>query len=72
MLGTFNEDLSQIARAIRRGDGDALFAHFTRTRAIRRGIVQIGQDSPVPDFGRPHPDLPGALLPRPYAASDDN
>jgi hypothetical protein len=34
--------------------------------------VQIGQDSPVPDFGRPHPDLPGALLPRPYAASDDN
>jgi cyclohexadieny/prephenate dehydrogenase len=72
MLGTFNEDLSQIARAIRRGDGDALFAHFTRTRAIRRGIVQIGQDSPAPDFGRPHPDLPVAPLPRPYAASDDN
>ena len=43
MLGTFNEDLSQLTRAIRRGDGDALFAHFTRTRAIRRGIVQIGQ-----------------------------
>ena len=72
MLGTFNEDLSQIARAIRRGDGDALFAHFTRTRAIRRGIVRIGQDSPAPDFGRPHPDLPVAPLPRPYAASDDN
>ena len=45
MLGTFNEDLSQLTRAIRRGDGDALFAHFTRTRAIRRGIVQIGQDT---------------------------
>ena len=67
MLGTFNEDLAQLTRAIRRGDGEALFAHFTRTRAIRRGIVQIGQDSPAPDFGRPHPDLPVEPLPRPYA-----
>ena len=72
MLGTFNEDLSQLTRAIRRGDGDALFEHFTRTRAIRRGIVQIGQDSPTPDFGRPHPNLPLEPLPRPYAGSDDN
>ena len=52
MLGTFNEDLSKLTRAIRRGDGDALFDHFTRTRAIRRGIVEIGQDSAAPDFGR--------------------
>ena len=58
MLGRFNEDLSQLTRAIRRGDGDALFDHFTRTRAIRRGIVSIGQDSAAPDFGRPHPTLP--------------
>jgi cyclohexadieny/prephenate dehydrogenase len=72
MLGTFNEDLSQLTRAIRRGDGDALFEHFKRTRAIRRGIVEIGQDSPAPDFGRAHPGLPAAPLPRPYAASDDN
>src|SRR5580658_4346675 len=57
MLGTFNEDLSQLTRAIRRGDGEALFAHFTRTRAIRRGIVEIGQDSAAPDFGRPHAHL---------------
>ena len=57
MLGTFNEDLSKLTRAIRRGDGDALFEHFTRTRAIRRGIVQIGQDSAAPDFGRPHEHL---------------
>jgi cyclohexadieny/prephenate dehydrogenase len=71
MLGTFNEDLSQITRAIRRGDGDALFAHFTRTRAIRRGIVQIGQDSAAPDFGRAHPDLPVEPLPRPYASGED-
>jgi cyclohexadieny/prephenate dehydrogenase len=57
MLGTFNEDLSKLTRAIRRGDGEALFDHFTRTRAIRRGIVEIGQDSAAPDFGRPHAQL---------------
>ena len=57
MLGTFNEDLSKLTRAIRRGDGEALFEHFARTRAIRRGIVEIGQDSAAPDFGRPHAAL---------------
>jgi cyclohexadieny/prephenate dehydrogenase len=71
MLGTFNEDLSKLTRAIRRGDGDALFELFTRTRAIRRGIVEIGQDSPAPDFGRPHPALPHEPLPRPYAADNE-
>jgi len=68
MLGTFNEDLSKLTRAIRRGDGDALFEHFARTRAIRRGIVQIGQDSAAPDFGRAHPSLPDAPVPKPYAS----
>ena len=72
MLGTFNEDLAQLTRAIRRGDGEALFDHFARTRAIRRGIVEIGQDLPAPDFGRAHPDLPAEPLPRPYAVSEDN
>lgn len=57
MLGTFNEDLAKLTRAIRRGDGEALFDHFTRTRAIRRGIVETGQDSAAPDFGRPHANL---------------
>jgi cyclohexadieny/prephenate dehydrogenase len=57
MLGTFNEDLSKLTRAIRRGDGEALFEHFSRTRAIRRGIVEIGQDSAAPDFGRRHSQL---------------
>jgi cyclohexadieny/prephenate dehydrogenase len=70
MLGRFNEDISDLTRAIRRGDGDALFNHFARTRAIRKGIVAIGQDSPAPDFGRPHPDLPHEPLPRPYATDD--
>jgi cyclohexadieny/prephenate dehydrogenase len=69
MLGRFNEDVAALARAIRWGDGDALFNLFTRTRAIRRGIVEIGQDSPVPDFGRPHPALDA--LPRPYAADGE-
>ena len=70
MLCRFSEDLSTLTRAIRRGDGETLFNQFTRTRAIRRGIVDIGQDAPMPDFGRPHPDLPHAPVPRPYA--DEN
>ena len=71
MLGRFNEDLSQLTRAIRMGNGEALFDHFTRTRAIRRGIVEIGQDSPAPDFGRTHAGLPADPLPRPYAADNE-
>ncbi|MES2752756.1 MAG: prephenate/arogenate dehydrogenase family protein [Pseudomonadota bacterium] len=58
MLGAFQEDLSKLTRAIRRGDGDVLFEHFTRTRAIRRGIVNLGQETADPDFGRPHANLP--------------
>jgi cyclohexadieny/prephenate dehydrogenase len=71
MLGTFGEDLSKLTRAIRRGDGEALFEHFSRTRAIRRGIVQIGQDSAAPDFGRAHAPLPQAPVARPYAVDPD-
>ena len=52
MLGRFNEDLSALSRAIRWGDGEALHDLFTRTRAIRRGIVAMGQETPEPDFGR--------------------
>jgi len=57
MLGEFQEDLSKLTRAIRRGDGEALFDHFTRTRAIRRGIVNLGQDEAGADFGRRHANL---------------
>jgi cyclohexadieny/prephenate dehydrogenase len=52
MLTRFNEDLSALQRAIRWGDGDALFNLFTRTRDIRRGIIDAGQDSAAPNFGR--------------------
>ncbi|MBM0170831.1 prephenate/arogenate dehydrogenase family protein [Altererythrobacter sp. C41] len=52
MLGRFNEDLTALQRAIRRGDGEALFDLFTRTRDIRRSIVEQGQDDARPDFGR--------------------
>ncbi len=51
-LGRFNEDLTALQRMIRRGDGEGLFALFTRTRAIRRGIVEQGQETAAPDFGR--------------------
>ena len=71
MLAQFNEDLAKLTRAMRRGDGDTLFEHFTRTRAIRRGIVQIGQDSGEPDFGRVHPGKPIGTIPRPYAADNE-
>jgi cyclohexadieny/prephenate dehydrogenase len=54
MLGRFSEDLAQLQRAIRWGDGDALFDLFTRTRAIRRSIVEQGQDDAREDFGRAH------------------
>ena len=70
MLGRFNEDIAALAKAIRWGDGQTLFDLFTRTRAIRRGIVELGQDSIAPDFGRAHPPLPLAPLPRPYAADE--
>jgi len=52
MLGRFNEDLSILQRAVRNGDGQLLFDFFTRTRAIRRAIIDIGQDSAAPNFGR--------------------
>lgn len=52
MLGRFTEDLSALQRAIRYGDGEALFDHFTRTRAIRRSIIEQGQETAAPDFGR--------------------
>jgi cyclohexadieny/prephenate dehydrogenase len=52
MLQRFTEDLTALQRAIRVGDGQALFDHFTRTRAIRRSIIAEGQDDARPDFGR--------------------
>ncbi len=53
-LGRFSEDLTALQRMIRRGDGEGLFELFTRTRAIRRGIVELGQETAAPDFGRRH------------------
>ena len=52
ILGRFAEDLFVLQRAIRMGDGDYLHDYFTRTRAIRRGIIEAGQDTSAPDFGR--------------------
>ena len=52
ILGRFTEELFALQRAIRTGDGDELFDYFTRTRAIRRGIIEAGQDTDAPNFGR--------------------
>ncbi len=52
MLGRFTENLSALQRAIRWGEGDELFDAFTRTRAIRKQIIEAGQDTAEPDFGR--------------------
>ncbi|HYJ58831.1 MAG TPA: prephenate/arogenate dehydrogenase family protein [Methyloceanibacter sp.] len=54
MLGRFSEDLAALQRMIRWDEGAALEALFTRTRAIRRSIIEAGQDTEAPDFGRPH------------------
>lgn len=55
ILGRFAEELFVLQRAIRMGDGQHLFDYFTRTRAIRRGIIEAGQDTAAPDFGRAAP-----------------
>ena len=52
ILGRFTEELFALQRAIRTGDAELLFDHFTRTREIRRGIIEAGQDTDAPDFGR--------------------
>ncbi len=54
ILQRLDEDVMMLQRAIRRGDGDTLFDLFTRTRAVRRSIIEHGQDDPRPDFGREH------------------
>ncbi len=69
MLGRFSEDLSVLTRAIRFGDGKTLFDLFTHTRAIRRSIIEIGQETAEPDFGRQRKkNEPAVPLVRPYAS----
>ena len=52
ILGRFTEELFSLQRAIRTENGDMLFEYFSRTRGIRRGILEAGQDTEAPDFGR--------------------
>ncbi len=52
ILGRFTEELFALQRAIRQGDGEMLHDYFTRTRAIRRGIIEAGQDTAAANFGR--------------------
>jgi cyclohexadieny/prephenate dehydrogenase len=55
MLGRFSEDLTALQRAIRYGEADTLHRLFTEARATRRGIIEAGQDTAAPDFGRRNP-----------------
>lgn len=57
-LGRFSEDLSVLQRAIRWGDGELLFDLFTRTREIRRSIIDVGQETAAPNFGRDMSTMP--------------
>jgi cyclohexadieny/prephenate dehydrogenase len=59
MLRRFSDDLAELKRAIEADDGDTLFRRFAEARAIRRGIIAAGQDTPAPDFGRAHGANPG-------------
>ncbi|WEK48307.1 MAG: prephenate/arogenate dehydrogenase family protein [Candidatus Andeanibacterium colombiense] len=52
MLKRLLDDIGAMQQAIEESDGEALFDRFTRTRAIRRSIVALGQDDARPDFGR--------------------
>ena len=73
MLGRFLEDLSVLQRAVRTGDGARLEALFTRTRAIRRSIIDAGQETAAPDFGRSHeaPPAPASAFLRDHGGGDD-
>ncbi|WEK04465.1 MAG: prephenate/arogenate dehydrogenase family protein [Candidatus Devosia phytovorans] len=73
MLGRFSEDLSALQRSVRMGDGPALEAMFTRTRAIRRSIISAGQETAAPDFGRPHesPPAPETKFVREHDGGED-
>lgn len=73
MLGRFSEDLSVLQRAVRTGDGPALEAMFTRTRAIRRSIISAGQETAAADFGRTHepPPAPDTPFVREHGGGDD-
>lgn len=59
MLARFSEDLASLQKAIRWGDGEKLFDLFTHTRAVRRSIIEAGQDIDAPDFGRQAVEHPG-------------
>ena len=52
ILGRFTEELFDLQRAIRTGNGDKLLNYFSHTRSVRRGIIEAGQDTDVPNFGR--------------------
>ncbi|NWG52086.1 MAG: prephenate/arogenate dehydrogenase family protein [Hydrogenophilaceae bacterium] len=55
VLGRFSEELAVLRKAIRAGDGRTLFDLFARARRVRREVIEAGQDSPAPNWGRDDP-----------------
>ncbi len=68
MLRRFSTDLAELQQAIESADGDTLFRRFSEARAVRRGIIAAGQDTPAPDFGRGHASAQPAPDPTEKAA----
>ncbi len=52
VLGRFSEDLAVLQRAIRWGEGDTLYDLFDRARRMRREVIEAGQDTAAPNWGR--------------------
>ena len=52
MIDKFIEDLKDLKKAIENEDGKKLEEIFTKTKKIRKEIVEAGQDVEKPDFGR--------------------
>lgn len=57
VIQRFTEDLTELQKAIRRGEGDALHDWFTKTRAIRRGVIAAEQDDMYVDAPAGNPDM---------------
>lgn len=55
VLGRFSEDLAALQRAIRWGEGETLYDLFDRARRLRREVIEAGQDTPAPNWGRDEP-----------------
>jgi|TARA_B110000240_G_scaffold198028_1_gene255896 cyclohexadieny/prephenate dehydrogenase len=52
MLELFSNDLAKLKDAVKKKDSDLLFSNFEKTRAVRKNIIDAGQEDNTIDFGR--------------------